>query len=476
MLNYLKFYFIILMVFTTTMFAQLPTAVEIAADMKIGWNIGNSLEVPSSETDWGNPKINQVLIDAVKAAGFNTVRIPCSWYSHSDSTTHIIDSTYITRVAEVVDYCYANNMYVILNCHWDGGWLENNVTTAKRDTVNKLQYIYWTQIAEYFNKYDEHLLFASANEPNVDTYTQMAVLTTYHQTFIDAVRATGGNNKTRTLVLQGPSTDIAKTFSMMNTLPVDSISSRLIVEVHYYTPYNFCLMTEDADWGKMVYFWGKNYHSTTNAERNATKDEESIVEFNFEKMKTKFIDKGIPVIIGEYLAIKRTALTEPDLSLHIASRNYFLKYVTESALRHGIIPFYWDAGNNGNNGSALFNRNTGEIVDQSAIDSIMAGAANVTTSVEGETRTETRSTIEYVKAVAQGSSSAALLLYLTKTENADVAIYNILGQRVAHFNNRYFYKGLNKMIISTGNLAAGTYIIGVKTGNKMLTNKFMILH
>ena len=133
----------------TTLFSQLPTATEIAGKMKIGWNIGNSLEVPSGETAWGNPKVDQELIDAVSDAGFNTIRIPCAWDSHADQTTLEIDINWLERVKEVVDYCYANDMYVIINCHWDGGWLENNVTTAMQESVNEKQHAYCYKITDY---------------------------------------------------------------------------------------------------------------------------------------------------------------------------------------------------------------------------------------------------------------------------------------------------------------------------------------
>ncbi|MGE5811968.1 MAG: glycoside hydrolase family 5 protein, partial [Ignavibacteria bacterium] len=197
-------------------YPQLPAASEIASEMTIGWNTVNSLEVPTKETDWGNPKINQQLIDSVKRAGFNTIRIPCAWDSHANQATLEIDTDFLARVKEVIDYCYVNNLYIIINCHWDGGWLENNVTEAMQDTNNVKQKAYWTQIAEYFKDYDEHLLFAGANEPNVDNAAQMAVLMSYHQTFIDAVRATGGNNSSRVLIIQGPSTDIDKTNQLMS--------------------------------------------------------------------------------------------------------------------------------------------------------------------------------------------------------------------------------------------------------------------
>lgn len=349
--------------------------------MKIGWNIGNSLEVPSGETGWGNPMVDQELIDAVSNAGFNTIRIPCAWDSHADQSTLEIDPAWLSRVSEVVDYCYANDMYIIINCHWDGGWLENNVTVAMQDTVNAKQEAYWTQIADYFKDYDEHLLFASANEPNVENATQMTVLLSYHQTFIDAVRATGGNNSSRVLVIQGPSTDIDKTNQLMSSLPADQIEDHLIVEIHYYTPWNFCGLTSDADWGKMFYFWGQGYHSATNPDRNATWGEEAAAESYFQLMKTKFVDQGIPVILGEYSAVKRTSLTGTDLDLHLASREYYYKYITDAAIRHGLVPIYWDNGYNGNNGVALFNRINGAIVDQGALDALIEGA-ETGTSVE----------------------------------------------------------------------------------------------
>lgn len=222
------------------LFSQLPTATDIAKKMGIGWNLGNSLEVPGGETGWGNPRVNLALITAVRNAGFNTIRIPCSWDSHANPSTLEIDTSWLSRVREVIDYCYANDLYIVLNCHWDSGWLENNVTEARKDSMNKRQKAYWTPIANCFKDYNEHLLFAGANEPNASNATQMAVLLSYHQTFIDAVRSTGGNNRSRVLVVQGPNTDIETTNNLMSAMPVDQISDRLMAEVHYYTPWQFC--------------------------------------------------------------------------------------------------------------------------------------------------------------------------------------------------------------------------------------------
>jgi endoglucanase len=348
-------------------------AVALAAKIKLGWNIGNSLEASGGETAWGNPKVTKDLIDLVKANGFNAIRIPCSWNQYLDNgATAQIKIDWLNRVKEVVQYCVDNDMYVLLNIHWDGGWLENNCTPEKQVQNNAKQKAFWEQIATQLRGFDEHLLFASANEPNVENATQMSVLTSYHQTFIDAVRSTGGKNSYRVLVVQGPSTDIEKTNNLMGTLPTDAIEDRLMVEVHYYTPYQFCLMTEDADWGKMFYYWGAGYHSATDAIRNASWGEEADLTTYFQLMKTKFVDNGVPVLLGEFAAIKRP-LTGDALTLHLASRAYFLKYVTQQAKSHGILPFYWDNGAMGNNTSAIFNRQSNTVYDQQALDALIEG-------------------------------------------------------------------------------------------------------
>jgi len=350
------------------------TATELAAKINLGWNLGNSLEATSGETAWGNPKTTKALIDLVKQSGFNAIRIPCSWNQYANAATAEIQADWLQRVKEVVQYCIDDDMYVILNIHWDGGWLEKNCTQDKQEEVNAKQKAFWEQIATTMRDFDEHLLFASANEPAVDNATQMAVLESYHQTFINAVRSTGGKNSYRVLVIQGPSTDIEKTNKLMTTLPTDEVANRLMVEIHYYTPWNFCGMTEDADWGKMFYYWGNSYHSTTDTERNATWGEESTVDDFFGLMKQQFVDKGIPVVMGEFSAVRRSDLTGDALTLHLASRAYFLKYVTQKAKEDGILPFYWDNGSMDNNNCAIFNRNNDTVFDQQSLDALVQGA------------------------------------------------------------------------------------------------------
>ena len=350
------------------------TAQQIAANMTLGWNIGNTLEAIGGETAWGNPQVTQALIDLVKKNGFNAIRIPCSWDQYANQTTAKIQDAWLQRVKQVVQYCINDNMYVILNIHWDGGWLESHCDAADQVAVNAKQKAYWQQIATTMRDFDEHLIFASANEPSASTAAQMKVLLSYHQTFINAVRSTGGKNSYRVLLIQGPSTDIATTNQLMTNLPTDPTLNRLMVEIHYYTPYQFCLMTSDASWGNMFYYWGKGYHSTTDTAHNATWGEEAYADSLLNLMKEQFVNKGIPVAMGEFGVIRRSDLTGSALTLHLASRSHYLKYITHQAKADGIIPFYWDAGGMGNNGSALFNRNNNTVFDQQALDSLCVGA------------------------------------------------------------------------------------------------------
>jgi aryl-phospho-beta-D-glucosidase BglC (GH1 family) len=347
------------------------SATLIAQKIKAGWNMGNTLEAIGGETYWGNPAITNDLVKLVKQSGFNAIRLPCSWNQYADQTTAKISASWLNRVKEVVQYCVNNDLYVILNIHWDGGWLENNCTEAKRVENNAKQQAFWEQIATAFRDFDEHLLFASANEPNVADATQMAVLLSYHQTFINAVRSTGGKNAYRVLVVQGPSTDIEATNKLMSQLPSDKIPNRMMAEVHYYTPYNFTGMTKDESWGNMAYYWGKDYHSTTDLAHNSLWGEEAEVDRLFNLMKTQFVDKGIPVVIGEFGAMRRDNLTGDSLKLHLASRAYFLNYVSKQAIANGLLPFYWDSGGLDNLASGIFDRRKNIVFDQQSLHALI---------------------------------------------------------------------------------------------------------
>ena len=373
------------------------TAMDIAALMYPGWNLGNTMEAGNaannwknagigSETFWQSTKTTQQLIDLVKASGFKSVRIPCSWVmGHiTDAEACTIDADWLTRVHEVVDYCIKNDLYVIINQHWDGGWIEHDGFTAATDvdaTKAKLTKI-WTQIANSFKNYDEHLLFAGMNEPGVGAGEGDIIgvadmsnrIAEYEQTFIEAVRATGGNNAKRVLIVQGPNTDIDK-FVANNYMSKikDSATDRLMVEVHFYDPYNFTDLSEDKDWGKYCLYWGKNNTNGSEAGRTAdAKYNEEYVEAQMKKMKTNFFDMGYPVLIGEFGANQRLAIGKD--AVHDASVKDYYKAVVTSAINNGCVPMAWDT--NANYPSmTIFNRAGASVSNTNMLESIQAAVA-----------------------------------------------------------------------------------------------------
>lgn len=350
-------------------------APALAAKLKLGWNLGNSLEVPGGETGWGNPATTKKLIDAVKAAGFTTVRIPCAWSSYVEGiSTSNIRQSWLARVKEVVDYCVDNNMYAIINIHWDGGWLEENPQYVTQTTVLKKEKAIWEQIATYFRDYDEHLLFAGTNEVHNTDYSNptaenLAVQASFNQTFVDAVRSTGGRNAWRNLIVQSFNTSIEHAIAHLK-MPTDPTTGRLMAEVHYYDPYEYALMEKNESWATVKYFWGKEGGFDQYGEVSNWGQEDYVRE-QFGKMKSNFVDKGIPVIIGEYGATYRV-VSDAELQKQVeASRNYYFGYVTKTALANDIVPIYWDNGSTGANGCGLFDRATGKQVHADAIQAIV---------------------------------------------------------------------------------------------------------
>lgn len=345
-------------------------AVALAAEMGLGWNLGNTLEATSgstaNETMWGNPQASKKLIDGIKSAGFNTVRIPCAWTAYlEDETGYKIKDSWLARVKEVVDYCVDNEMYAIINIHWDGGWLEENPKFDKQEAVNKKQKALWEQIAVYFRDYDEHLLFAGTNEVHdgygEPTAENIEVQLSYNQTFVDAVRSTGGRNAWRNLIVQAYNTNIDHAIKYLK-MPTDGATNRMMAEVHYYDPYDFCL-----DENSSVFVWGKDFYG----EGVDVWGQEDWVDKQFARVKTNFVDKGIPVVLGEYGVMLRASLGAADYENHIKARNYYLNYVTKSAVQHGMIPVYWDSGITGDKASGLFDRATGVPVHADAVKAIV---------------------------------------------------------------------------------------------------------
>jgi len=325
--------------------AAMPrTAADLVPVLGTGLNIGNTLEAIGGETAWGNPAVSAEFLAFVRQSGFQSIRLPVSWDQYADRTTALISPSWLARVKTVVQQALDAGLAVVVNAHWDGGWLENHVTGADRAAVTARQTAYWQQIATAFRDFDDRVVFAGANEPNAKTEAQMEVLLAYHQAFVDAVRSTGGRNSHRVLVVQGPNTDIDLTLKLMNTLPSDPAAHRLMVEIHDYTPWNFTGMTQDESWGNQFFYWGAGNHSATDTAHNPTYGEEPTVDEAFARLKARFVDHGIPVIVGEFGAQKRTNLSGEALTLHLKSRVSYHGYLARKARELGLVPFVWDTG------------------------------------------------------------------------------------------------------------------------------------
>ena len=385
-----------LMLVSSACFAQLPTASEVASKMYPGWNLGNTMEANnngtnfsnnvglSGETSWQSIKTTQAIIDFVKSKGFKSVRIPCNWVcGHiSDASACTIDAAWMARVKEIVDYCISDGLYVVLNDHYDGGWVERSFGDISDAAITKnsaTMKLIWTQIANEFKDYDEHLLFAGLNEPDVSNQKQTDALLKYEQAFVDAVRATGGNNETRTLIVQGPSTDIDKTVNYFSAMPTDAVANRLMVEVHYYSPSQFTGVWEN---GKPFYFWGAANHVPSGSYKNynSTWGEESYLSAQFNKMKAKFADKGIPVLLGEFGANWRSIVNTAAQKKHDASIKLFNKLVVQNAISCGMVPMVWDINVANQSGTAgimtVINRGNRSVFCTPAMEGITEGASS----------------------------------------------------------------------------------------------------
>ena len=327
----------------------------ILEDMGLGWNLGNSLDATGgsgldTETSWSNPKTTQALIDKVKSLGFNTVRVPVSWGKHVSGDNYTIDSAWLARVKEVVDYCYKNDMYVILNIHHDtkssasasgaGYYPRSSAYSSSEKFVTSV----WSQMAEYFKNYDYHLIFETLNEPrligtgyewwfnkwNIPSEVKDAIdcINKLNQKAVDTIRDTGSNNRGRLIMCPGYDASIDGATVSGFKLPTDisGNKNRIAVSVHAYSPYNFAMNV------------GSGSTSTyTSSIKNELQD-------LFSTLKSNFRDKGIPVVIGEFGSTDKN---------NTAERVKWATDYTALAKKNNIPCVLWD-----NNAFAVYNGNS----------------------------------------------------------------------------------------------------------------------
>lgn len=350
----------------------------ITKEMGMGWNLGNQLEASNagipSETTWGNPTISEDLIKAVKEQGFKTIRIPVSYLDKIGAAPdYTIDSAWLDRVQEVVDYVVGNDLYAIINIHGDGyytvdkSWLR--CVDDNQDEIKDKYEKVWAQIADRFKDYDQHLIFESMNEESDNTYgkpnaTGYENINAYNQIFVDTVRKTGSNNEKRWLLIPGWNTNIEYTAGNYGfVIPTDSgckaDGNRLMISVHYYDPYNFTIdenmATAKTQWGKYAV---ENYDNW---------GQEDYVDSTMKKLNDAFVSKGYPVIIGEMGVQNKEHVSDTFGGF----RCYWTEYVVKAAKDNCCIPVYWDNGWNGDKGFGVINRSTREITQPDLIAAMM---------------------------------------------------------------------------------------------------------
>lgn len=339
-------------------------ALEFVKNMKLGWNLGNTFDASNNneyvegdlslESAWVGVRTTKEMIAAIKAAGFETIRIPVSWHNHVDEEFQI-DEAWLNRVQEVVDYAMDSELHVILNIHHDIDPLYYYPDSEHYDNSKRYVEAIWTQVGERFAEYSENLIFESINEPRLkgtdsEWWLDMSKDTSkdsvdcinrLNQVFVDLIRSQGGNNQTRYLMVPGYAA--SANFALINdfVVPTDleSNSNKIIVSVHAYTPYNFALQGPN-DSGNVSDF---------NVKNKARTDE--IDQFVNQLFK-KFIAKGIPVVIGEFGA--------RDKNGNLEDRVHYAAYYIAAAKNAGISCVWWDnhafSGTGENFG--LFNRKT----------------------------------------------------------------------------------------------------------------------
>lgn len=321
-------------------------ALAFTADMKIGWNLGNTFDAYTdgnleneldSETLWVSTATTKEMIDNIKAAGFNTMRLPVTWHTHLVDDAYTISPVWLDRVQEVMDYAIDNEMYVILNIHHDNN--ENYMFPDSEHLAQSKEYIaaIWTQLAARFADYDEHLIFEGMNEPRLvgSTYEwwisnsseecqdAIACINELNQTFVDTVRAGGGNNESRYLMVPGYDASLDGATNSGFVLPTDPVdnNNHIIVSVHAYTPYGFALQAEGED--------GSTSHFDATQD-NSTRDIVTLMD----KLYNRYISQGIPVIIGEFGARNK--------DLNTQDRVDYASYYIAAARARGITCIWWD--------------------------------------------------------------------------------------------------------------------------------------
>ena len=362
-------------------------AISLSRKLGYGWNLGNQMDAMvggvSGETYWGNEKCTQATFDNLKAKGFSTVRIPVTWMGHiGDAPEYAVETAWLGRVAEIAGYAKKAGLNAIVNVHHDdspeSGWLCVHKAASDADYKKDMMARYkalWEQVARKFAEEGEWLIFEGYNELQdggwgyggnlTDGGKQYAVINEIAQTFVTTVRATGGKNADRYLSILGYSANPSLTASNL-VLPTDSAADRLIVSVHFYDPSGYALGQNSAytEWG----------HTGTDGKKDPNHSEKNVID-TFRMLKDKYLDKNIPVYIGECGAVNR------DEERAKSFQRYWFEFVFKAAREYGLCPIVWDSGarSTGNESFGYIDHADGNFINDSGpVIDVMYKAFNTT--------------------------------------------------------------------------------------------------
>jgi endoglucanase len=414
------------------------TARQLVYDMKVGWNLGNTLDAPDGETTWGNPTTTQAMIDAVKAMGFKTVRIPVTWDKHmGGAPEYTIDKAWLDRVETVVNYVLRDSMYAILNTHHDE-WVKLTAPDTATPMVRFTKL--WTQIATRFKDYGDYLIFETLNEPrqtenewNGGTPVARAILNKYHQNAVSAIRATGGNNTGRFLLICGHSAAPVSEAVKGIVIP-DNNDPKCVISLHTYYPQDFSFAGNVSTWG------------TATDKSNVTKE--------LDREKTDVASKGGgTAIIGEWGAVDKN-----NLSARVAHAEYY----AQEARTRGMLPVWWD---NGGTDFGILDRKANPPAWKfpTIAQALVRGAGNATPPIA----------VDFAEQPSSGRAKAALFTVkadrITYTLPASlpiaVRLISLRGETVATLLQTVQTAGTHSVILPVKHYPAGSYFIAMCAGS-----------
>jgi endoglucanase len=414
---------------------------QVVWDMKVGWNLGNTMDAPT-ETGWGNPVTTQAMVDAVKAMGFKTVRVPVSWTGHfGASPSYTIVAAWLNRVDSIVNYVLRDSMYVILNSHHDAASFPVTAadSAAARDRLAKI----WTQIATRFRDYGDYLIFETLNEPRgtVNEWTggndqQRGIINAYHLAAVNAIRATGGNNAKRFIMC---CTHSACPLSVaINGLVIPNNDTNVLVSLHTYYPQGFCLPPVTTT------TWGSSADSAS-------------VRSELNRELADVAAKGNTAVIGEWASPSACVL---------ASRVAHACYYAQQVRLRGMVPVWWDDGGQ----FELLDRTSSPVSwHYPTIAQALCNCASSVTATAPEPTRENR-----IPLYGLMERAGVISYSLPGAATVSLRVYTMQGRIAATLVKSVQSAGDHEVKLPAKGISSGNYILELKAGNNSVTKNIAL--